>query len=175
MALYELDGVAPQLGVGAWVADSAQVIGKVTLGENASIWFGAVARGDTDTLTIGRNSNIQDLSVLHADSGCPLTIGDNVTVGHQVMLHGCTIGEGSLIGIKSTVLNHAKIGKHCLIGAHALITEYKEIPDRSLVVGSPGKVIRQLTDEEVARLLDNALHYVTNFQRYRLDFRVQPG
>ena len=158
-----------------WVADNATVIGSVVLEHNASVWFNSVVRGDNDLITIGEGSNVQDGSVLHTDEGVRLTIGKNVTVGHQVMLHGCTIGEGSLIGIKSTILNHAKIGKHCLIGAHALITEGKEIPDRSLVVGSPGKVIRQLNDEEVARLLDNALHYVTNFQRYRLDLKVQPG
>jgi carbonic anhydrase/acetyltransferase-like protein (isoleucine patch superfamily) len=158
-----------------WVADNATVIGSVVLEHNASIWFNSVVRGDNDLITIGEGSNVQDDCVLHTDEGVRLTIGKHVTIGHQVMLHGCTIGEGSLIGIKSTVLNHAKIGKHCLIGAHALITENKEIPDRSLVVGSPGKVVRQLTDAEVARLQENALHYVMNFQRYRLDLKVQPG
>ena len=158
-----------------WVAYNATVIGSVVLEHNASVWFNSVVRGDNDLITIGEGSNVQDGSVLHTDEGVRLTVGKNVTIGHQVMLHGCTIGEGSLIGIKSTVLNHAKIGKHCLIGAHALITEGKEIPDRSLVVGSPGKVVRQLTDEEVARLLENALHYVKNFQRYRMDLQVQPG
>lgn len=158
-----------------WVADNASVIGSVVLEHNASVWFNSVVRGDNDLITIGEGSNVQDNSVLHTDEGVRLTVGKNVTIGHQVMLHGCTIGEGSLIGIKSTVLNNAKIGKHCLIGAHALITEGKEIPDRSLVVGAPGKVVRQLTDEEVARLLDNALHYVKNFQRYRLDLKTQAG
>jgi carbonic anhydrase/acetyltransferase-like protein (isoleucine patch superfamily) len=158
-----------------WVADNATVIGSVVLEHNASIWFNSVVRGDNDLITIGEGSNVQDDCVLHTDEGVRLTLGKNVTIGHQVMLHGCSIGEGSLIGIKSTVLNHAKIGKYCLIGAHALITENKEIPDRSLVVGSPGKVVRQLTDAEVARLQENALHYVTNFQRYRLDLKVQPG
>ena len=158
-----------------WVADNAAVIGSVVLEHNASVWFNSVVRADNDLITIGDGSNVQDGSVLHTDAGVRLTIGKNVTVGHQVMLHGCTIGEGSLIGIKATILNHAKIGKHCLIGAHALITEGKEIPDRSLVVGSPGKVLRQLTDEEVGLLLENALHYVKNFQRYRLDLRIQPG
>ena len=158
-----------------WVADNAVVIGSVVLEHNASVWFNCVVRGDNDLITIGDGSNVQDDSVLHTDTGVRLTIGKNVSIGHQVMLHGCTVGEGSLIGIKSTIMNHAKIGKHCLIGAHTLITEGKEIPDRSLVMGSPGKVVRQVTDEEVERMLENALHYVTNFQRFRLDLKVQPG
>jgi carbonic anhydrase/acetyltransferase-like protein (isoleucine patch superfamily) len=157
-----------------WVADNATVVGSVVLEHNASVWFNCVVRGDNDLITIGEGSNVQDGSVLHTDAGVRLTLGRNVSVGHQVMLHGCTVGEGSLIGIKATILNHARIGKHCLIGAHALITEGKEIPDRSLVVGAPGKVLRQLTDEEVERLLGNALHYVENFQRYRLDLETQP-
>jgi carbonic anhydrase/acetyltransferase-like protein (isoleucine patch superfamily) len=150
-----------------WVADNATVIGSVILENNSSVWFNTVVRGDNDLITIGEGSNVQDNSVLHTDEGVKLTVGRNVTIGHQVMLHGCTIGDGSLIGIKATVLNNARIGRHCLIGAHALITEGKEIPDRSLVVGAPGKVVRQLTDEEVQRLLWNAEHYVQNFQRYR--------
>ena len=158
-----------------WVAENATVVGSVILEHNASVWFNTVVRGDNDLITIGEGSNVQDSSVLHTDAGIRLTLAKNVSIGHQVMLHGCTIGEGTLVGIKATVLNHAKIGRHCLIGAHALITEGKEIPDRSLVVGAPGKVVRQLTDEEVARLLENALHYVTNFQRYRLDLQVQPA
>ena len=158
-----------------WVADNATVVGSVVLEHNASIWFNCVVRGDNDLITIGDGSNVQDGSVLHTDEGIRLTIGRNVSIGHQVMLHGCTIGEGSLVGIKSTILNNAKIGRHCIIGAHALITEGKEIPDRSLVMGSPGKVVRQVTDEEVARLAENALHYVKNFQRFRLDLKVQPG
>jgi len=158
-----------------WVADNATVIGSVVLEHNASVWFNCVVRGDNDLITIGDGSNVQDGSVLHTDAGVRLTIGKNVSIGHQVMLHGCTIGEGSLVGIKSTILNHARIGRHCLIGAHALITEGKDIPDRSLVVGSPGKVVRQVTDEEVEQLLGNALHYVENFQRHRLDLKVQPG
>lgn len=158
-----------------WVADNAAVIGSVILEHNASVWFNTVIRGDNDLITVGEGSNVQDNSVLHTDEGVRLTIDRNVTIGHHAMLHGCMVGEGSLIGIKSTILNHAKIGRHCLIGAHALITEGKEIPDRSLVVGSPGKVIRELTDEEVQRLLENALHYVKNFQRYRLDLKSQAG
>lgn len=158
-----------------WVAENATVIGSVILENNASVWFNTVIRGDNDLITIGEGSNVQDNSVLHTDKGVKLTVGRNVTIGHQVMLHGCSIGDGSLIGIKSTVLNNARIGRHCLIGAHALITEGKEIPDRSLVVGSPGKVVRQLTDEEVQHLLENAEHYVKNFQRYRRDFKLQQG
>ena len=156
-----------------WVADNATVVGSVILENNASVWFNTVIRGDNDLITIGEGSNVQDNSVLHTDVGVPLTIGRDVTIGHHVMLHGCSVGDGSLIGIKSTILNHARIGKYCLIGAHALITEGKEVPDRSLVVGSPGKVVRQLTDEEVQRLLENAEHYVRNFQRYRRDFKLQ--
>jgi len=156
-----------------WVANNATVIGSVVLEKDVSIWFNAVVRGDNDLITIGEGSNIQDHSVLHTDEGVKLTIGRNVTVGHHVMLHGCTIGEGSLIGIKSVILNNARIGRHCLIGANALITEGKEIPDRSLVVGAPGKVVRQLTDEEVARLLWNAEHYVNNYKRYQREFKEQ--
>ncbi|HYN26910.1 MAG TPA: gamma carbonic anhydrase family protein [Burkholderiales bacterium] len=154
-----------------WVADNATVIGSVVLEKDVSIWFNAVVRGDNDVITIGERSNIQDHSVLHTDEGVQLIVGSDVTVGHQVMLHGCTIGDGSLIGIKSVILNNASIGKHCLIGANALITEGKEIPDRSLVVGAPGKVVRKLTDEEVARLLWTAEHYVINYKRYQREFR----
>ncbi|HWA14185.1 MAG TPA: gamma carbonic anhydrase family protein [Burkholderiales bacterium] len=156
-----------------WVADNACVIGSVVLEHNSSVWFNTVVRGDNDVITIGEGSNVQDNSVLHTDEGVKLTIGRNVTIGHHVMLHGCAIGDGSLVGIKATVLNNARIGRHCLIGAHALVTEGKEIPDRSLVMGAPGKVVRQLTDEEVARLLWNAEHYVQNFQRYRRELRPQ--
>jgi carbonic anhydrase/acetyltransferase-like protein (isoleucine patch superfamily) len=156
-----------------WVADNATVIGSVVLEHHSSIWFNTVVRGDNDLITIGEGSNVQDNSVLHTDEGVKLTIGRNVTIGHHAMLHGCTVGEGSLIGIKATILNHARIGKHCLIGAHALITEGKEIPDRSLVVGAPGKVVRPLTDEEVERLLWNAEHYVQNFQRYLKGLKPQ--
>lgn len=156
-----------------WVAPNATVVGSVVLEHNASVWFNAVIRGDNDLITLGEGSNVQDHAVLHTDEGVQLTVGKDVTIGHHVMLHGCEIGEGSLVGIKATVLNHAKVGRHCLIGAHALVTEGKVIPDRSLVVGAPAKVVRQLTDEEVARLLWNAEHYVQNFRRYRRDFKVQ--
>ncbi len=166
MALYELDGKAPELGAGAWVADSAQVMGAVVLGENASVWFGAVIRGDTETIRIGVNSNIQDLSVLHADIGFPLTIGDNVTVGHQVMLHGCTVGDNSLIGIQAVILNNAKIGKNSIVGAGSVVTEGKEFPDNSLIIGSPAKVVRTLDDAAAAKLKVSAEHYVLNAQRF---------
>ena len=167
MPCYRLGDKSPQLGKDAWIADNATVIGDVRLGDKASIWFGAVARGDNDPITIGANSNIQDGSVLHTDEGVPMNIGANVTVGHLVMLHGCTVGENSLIGIKSVILNRAVIGKNCIIGANSLIPEGKVIPDRSLVMGSPGKVVRELSDEEVGRLQASADHYAHNAQRYR--------
>jgi carbonic anhydrase/acetyltransferase-like protein (isoleucine patch superfamily) len=166
MAIYELDGNEPSLGEGAWVADSATVLGAVELGENASVWFGAVIRGDTETIKVGRNSNIQDLSVLHADIGSPLTIGDNVTVGHQVMLHGCTVGDNSLIGIQAVVLNNARIGRNCIVGAGSVVTEGKEFPDNSLIIGSPAKVVRTLDDAAAARLKQSAEHYVDNARRF---------
>jgi carbonic anhydrase/acetyltransferase-like protein (isoleucine patch superfamily) len=152
-----------------FIADNATVIGSVILEQNASIWFNAVLRGDNDLITIGENSNIQDGSVLHTDSGIPLTVGKNVTVGHKVMLHGCEIGEGSLVGINSVILNGAKIGKNCLIGANSLIAEGKVIPDGSMVMGSPGKIVRQLTPEQMRGLEMGAQHYVENFKRYRLE------
>ncbi|WP_066708881.1 gamma carbonic anhydrase family protein [Curvibacter delicatus] len=167
MAIYELDGQAPKLAEGTWVADSAQVIGKVTLEENVSVWFGTVIRGDSEKIHIGRGSNIQDASVLHADAGVPLTLGENVSVGHQVMLHGCTVGDGSLIGIGAVVLNHAKIGKNCLVGAGALVTEGKEFPDGSMILGSPAKAVKQLSPEQIAGLQHIAAHYVENARQYR--------
>ncbi len=171
MAIYELDGVAPRLSEGAWVADSAQVIGDVEMGENSSIWYGAVARGDTATLRIGRNSNVQDLSVLHADAGKPLTIGDNVTVGHQVMLHGCTIGDGSLIGIQAVILNGARIGRNCIVGAGSVVTEGKEFADNSLIIGSPAKLVRTLDEEALANRSRSADNYVANARRHRTGLR----
>ncbi|MBI5861123.1 MAG: gamma carbonic anhydrase family protein [Rhodocyclales bacterium] len=167
MPLYSLSDRRPVIGQNTWVAPNATIIGDVRLGDNASIWWNAVLRGDNDPISIGAHSNIQDGSVLHTDEGVPLTVGANVTVGHLVMLHGCTIGDGSLIGIKSVILNHAVIGENCLIGANSLIPEGRVIPPRSLVMGSPGKVVRELTDEEVARLLYSAQHYVANARRYR--------
>ena len=167
MAIYEFDGVAPQIAGSAWVADSAQVMGNVVLGEDTSVWFGTVIRGDTDCITIGAGSNIQDASVLHADFGQPLVVGARVTVGHQVMLHGCTIGDESLIGIGAIVLNGAKIGRNCLVGAGALVTEGKEFPDGSLIVGSPAKAVRVLTPEQIEGLRQSAQHYIDNARRFR--------
>ena len=167
MAIYELDGIAPRIADSAWVADSAQVMGNVELGEQVGVWFGTVIRGDTEVIRIGARSNIQDASVLHADIGKPLTIGEDVTVGHMVMLHGCTIGDGSLIGIGAVVLNGAKIGKGCLVGAGSLVTENKEFPDGSMIMGSPAKVVRQLTEEQIAGLRLGAQGYVGNAKRFR--------
>ncbi|MCT9809305.1 gamma carbonic anhydrase family protein [Acidovorax sp. Be4] len=167
MAIYELDGLVPQVAASAWVADSAQVIGDVRLGEDVSIWFGSVLRGDADSLHIGAGSNIQDASVLHADLGKPLVVGERVTVGHQVMLHGCTIGDESLIGIGAVILNGAKIGKNCLVGAGALVTEGKEFPDGSMIIGSPAKVVRQLSPEQIEGLRKSAQHYIDNARRYK--------
>ncbi len=167
MAVYELDGTVPRIADSAWVADSAQVIGDVELAADVSIWFGTVIRGDTATIRIGSGSNIQDGSVLHADVGKPLTIGSNVTVGHKVMLHGCTVGDGSLIGIGAVVLNGARIGKGCIVGAGALVTEGKEFPDGSMIIGSPAKAVRELTPEQSEGLRQSALHYVANAQRFR--------
>jgi carbonic anhydrase/acetyltransferase-like protein (isoleucine patch superfamily) len=152
-----------------FIADNATVIGSVILEDECSVWFNAVIRGDNEPIAVGARSNIQDGSVLHTDEGVPLTLGPEVTVGHMVMLHGCTIGEGSLIGIKAVILNHAVIGRECLIGANTLIAEGKTIPDRSLVVGSPGKVLRTLSDAEVGRLRWTAAHYVENARRYLRD------
>ena len=167
MAIYAIDGVAPHIAATAWVADSAQVMGQVELGEGASVWFGAVVRGDTDRITIGAGSNIQDASVLHADAGQPLLLGERVTVGHQVVLHGCTIGDESLIGIGAVVPNGAKIGKNCLVGAGALVTEGKEFPDGSMILGSPAKAVRQLTPAQIEGLRQSARHYTDNARRFR--------
>jgi carbonic anhydrase/acetyltransferase-like protein (isoleucine patch superfamily) len=167
MAVYALDRVAPRVAPSAWIADSAQVMGAVELGEWVSVWFGAVVRGDTESITIGRGSNIQDGSVLHADVGKPLVIGENVTVGHKVMLHGCTVGDGSLIGIGAVVLNGAKIGRGCLVGAGALVTEGKEFADGSMVIGSPAKAVRMLTPEQQQGLIHSAEHYIENAARFR--------
>ena len=164
--IYALGTKTPQLLGNNYVAPNASVIGDVVLGRNASVWWNVVIRGDNDTITLGENVNIQDGSVLHTDEGVPLTLADGVSVGHMAMLHGCTVNEGSLIGIKAVVLNRAIIGRDCLIGANSLIPEGKVIPDRSLVVGSPGRVVRQLSDEEVANVRRIAAHYVDNAARY---------
>ncbi len=174
MSLYALGDKQPQLPPEGeyWIAPNAVVIGDVILRPGASVWFGVTIRGDNDPITIGEDSNVQDGSVLHTDVGIPLTIGRGVTVGHKVMLHGCTIGDNSLIGINAVVLNRARIGRNCIIGAGAIITEGKEIPDNSLVVGAPGKVIRTLDDAAVAMLKMSAEHYVQNWKRYGRDLRA---
>lgn len=174
MTVYSLGATSPQTPENGeyWIAPNAAVMGNVILRNNSSIWWGAVVRGDNDPIEIGENSNVQDGSVLHTDLGSPLTIGANVTIGHMVMLHGCTIGDGSLIGIGSIILNGAKIGRNCLIGAGALITEGKEIPDNSMVVGAPGKVIREIGEQHALILQASALHYVENWKRYRAELRA---
>lgn len=164
---YELDTRIPELsGEGQFVADNASVIGSVRLMDKSSVWFNVVIRGDNELITIGPESNVQDGSVLHTDPGIPLTLGRGVTVGHKAMLHGCDIGDYSLIGINAVVLNGAKIGKHCLIGANTLIPEGMEIPDGSMVVGSPGKIKRELNDNQKKMLEMSAQHYVQNGARY---------
>lgn len=171
--LYQLEDRRVETRGDCFVADNATVVGSVVLGHDVSVWFNVVIRGDTDRIVIGDNSNIQDGSVLHTDEGIELRIGRDVTVGHKVMLHGCTIGDNSLIGINAVILNKARIGRNCLIGANALITEGKEIPDGSLVMGAPGKVVRQLTEEEISGLRHAAEHYVENGRRYREHLKRQ--
>ena len=163
---YDLEDKKPKNSGENWVAPNATIIGDVTLEKNSSVWFNAVIRGDNENIHVGEGSNVQDGSVLHTDPGCPLRIGKDVTIGHIVMLHGCTIGDNSLIGIGAVILNNAKIGNNCIIGAKALITENKEIPDNSLVVGAPGRVVRKLTDEEIGKITENAKHYQDNWKRY---------
>ena len=165
--LYKLGEDRPINEADYYVAENATVLGKVKLCKESSVWFGAIIRGDTELITIGERSNVQDGSVLHTDIGFPLNIGKDVTIGHKVMLHGCTIGDGSLIGINSVVLNGAKIGKGCLIGANALITEGTEIPDGSLVMGSPGKIRGELNDDQKQGLIISAHHYVNNSKRFK--------
>ena len=166
--IYDLEKNVPEISADSWVAPNAIIIGKVKLEKNSSIWFNAVLRGDIEKIVIGDNSNIQDGSVLHTDPGYPLTVGKGVTVGHMVMLHGCEISDDTLIGIGSTILNKAKIGKNCIIGANTLVTENKVIPDNSLVLGSPGKVVRKVTDDEIKVIRENAKHYVKNSKRYKI-------
>lgn len=166
MTVYALDGISPELADESWTAPSADVIGRVRLLHHASVWFGAVLRGDNEWITIGEGSNVQDGCVLHTDMGAPLMIGSHCTIGHKAILHGCVIGDNSLIGMGAVVLNHAVIGKNCLIGAHALIAEGKIIPDNSLVVGAPGKIIRTLNDVDVLGLRKSAEGYVRNWQHF---------
>jgi len=167
MAVYQLDVLIPQIADSAWVADNAQVMGDVQMAPDSSVWFSSVVRGDTATIRIGEGTNIQDGSVLHADVGMPLTLGKHVTVGHMVQLHGCMVGDESLIGIGAIVLNGAKIGKKCLVGAGSLVTEGKEFPDGSMILGSPAKVVRQLTPEQIEGLRRSAQHYVNNKNRFK--------
>ncbi|ABA50820.1 bacterial transferase hexapeptide repeat protein [Burkholderia pseudomallei 1710b] len=159
VTIYKLGENAPSIHESVFVADSATIVGKVVLEENASVWFGATIRGDNEPITVGAGSNVQEGAVLHTDPGCPLTIAPNVTVGHQAMLHGCTIGEGSLIGIQAVILNRAVIGRNCLVGAGAVITEGKAFPDNSLILGAPAKVVRTLSDEDIARMHMNTKSY----------------
>ena len=172
MAVYALDGISPALDPDSWVAHSADVIGKVRLAEHASIWFGAVARGDNEWIEIGTGSNVQDGCVLHSDMGAPLKIGRNCTLGHRAVVHGCSIGEQTLVGMGAVILNRAVIGARCLIGAHALIPEGKIIPDGSLVVGAPGRVARALSVEEQEKLLHAAHGYVRNWRRFKDGLRL---
>lgn len=167
MAIYQLGSDVPQIDPSAYVTDSANLIGKVILGPHVSIWFGATLRGDNEPVTVGENSNLQEGCVAHCDIGYPLTIGKNVTVGHQAMLHGCTIGDGSLIGIQAVILNGAKIGKNCLVGAGALITEGKEFPDNSLIIGSPAKAVRTLTEANIAGLKASSATYVERAKYFK--------
>jgi carbonic anhydrase/acetyltransferase-like protein (isoleucine patch superfamily) len=166
MALYELDGSAPILAAESWVAPDAVLIGKVRLDQDASVWWGSVLRGDNELIHIGARSNVQDHCMFHTDMGYPLTIGEGCTIGHRVMLHGCTVGENSLVGIGAIVLNGTKIGRNCIIGAHCLLPENKDIPDNSMVMGSPGRVVRQLADKDVAMVKRIAEHYAANWRRY---------
>jgi carbonic anhydrase/acetyltransferase-like protein (isoleucine patch superfamily) len=173
MTLYTLDHLRPEIHATAWVADSAQLIGRVVLEAEASVWFGVIARADSgDAMRIGRGSNVQEASVLHADPGMPLTIGENVTIGHKAMLHGCTVGDGSLIGIGAIVLNRAVIGRHCLVGAGALVTQDKTFPDGSMILGSPAKVVKMLSPAEIEGLARSAAHYRANAQRFRLGLKA---
>jgi carbonic anhydrase/acetyltransferase-like protein (isoleucine patch superfamily) len=165
--LYQLAKHRPNLHPSAWVADNAAVIGQVHLAENSSVWFGCTLRGDTDELFIGQGSNIQDGSVLHTDHGVKLRIGDNVTVGHQVMLHGCTIGDNTLVGIQAVILNRAVIGKNSIVGAGSLVPEGKVFPDGVLLLGSPAKVVRELNPAEIALITASAKHYQANAAHYR--------
>ncbi|MDR0440962.1 MAG: gamma carbonic anhydrase family protein [Candidatus Accumulibacter sp.] len=172
MSVHALGDLVPNIHPQTWIAPNASVIGQVHLEKNVSVWWGCVLRGDIDLLYVGENTNIQDGSILHTDPGLQVIVGPNVTVGHGVILHGCAVGEGSLIGMGATLLNRAVIGKECLIGANTLIPEGKTIPDRSLVVGVPGRIVRQLTDEEIANIAYGNRHYVENWQRYQRESRL---
>lgn len=171
MAIYQLDDIAPRIAASAWVADSAQVIGNVELEDEASVWFGSVLRGDNETMRIGARCNVQDGAILHSDPGFPLTLAAGVSVAHQVMLHGCSIGEGSLVAIQAVVLNGARIGRNCIVGAGSVVTPGKEFPDGSMILGSPAKLVRPLTADEIGNLKRIADHYVANARRFRAGLR----
>jgi carbonic anhydrase/acetyltransferase-like protein (isoleucine patch superfamily) len=171
MAIYQLGEHAPEIDASAYVADSATLIGKVTLAENTSVWSGATIRGDNERITIGHGSNVQEGTVMHTDMGYPLNIGANVTIGHQAMLHGCTVGDGSLIGIQAVILNGAKIGKGCLVGAGALVTEGKEFPDYSLIIGAPAKAVRTLGPDDITRLELSAASYVARGRLFKSELK----
>jgi carbonic anhydrase/acetyltransferase-like protein (isoleucine patch superfamily) len=172
MTLYALDGERPDIAVDSWIAPEASVIGKVVIEAGVSVWFGACLRGDNEVIWISEGTNVQENCVMHTDKGFPLSIGAGCTIGHKVMLHGCTIGENTLIGMGVIVLNGAKIGKNCLIGAGALITENKTIPDGSLVMGTPGKVARELDDKAIMGLRASALHYQDNMRLFKAGLSV---
>lgn len=165
--IYALDGVAPEIAATAWVAPGAKLIGRIALRDEANVWFNAVLRGDNELIEIGPRSNVQDGCVLHTDPGCPLTIGAECTIGHNVILHGCTIEEGALIGMGATILNRARIAKGCLVGANALVTEGKEFPENSLIVGSPAKAVRELTPDALNGIRLSAAGYVARAKRFR--------
>ena len=167
MAVYKLGAKVPHVPASAWVANEATVIGEVHLGEGANIWPGAVLRGDNEPIRVGAGTNIQEGAVLHADPGTPLTIGDHVSIGHQAMLHGCTVGDGSLVGIQAVVMNNAVIGRDCLVGAGAIVTEGKTFPDRALILGSPARMLRELTDADIAAMRANAADYVKRQEMYK--------
>ena len=167
MTVYSLDGASPQIAEDSWIAPDANVIGKIVIEEGASVWFGATLRGDNEEIVIGKGSNVQENTIMHTDMGYPLTVGEGCTIGHKALLHGCTIGDNTLIGMGAVILNGAKIGKNCLIGANALITENKVIPDGSLVMGSPGKVVRELDEQGIQGLRASALNYQQNMRRFR--------
>ena len=172
--IYALDGIVPQIDPTAWVAPGCHIIGRIVLEAEVGVWFNVTMRGDNEPIVIGRGSNVQENCVLHTDMGCPLTVGADCTIGHKAMLHGCTIGEGSLVGIQAIVLNGAIIGRECLIGAGALIPEGKVIPDRSLVMGAPGKVVRQLSDQEAAAIRRGCAQYAERARRYERELQRLP-
>ena len=172
MTIFALRDITPQVDPDAWVAPGAAVIGRVQLGAGVSVWFGAVLRGDNEPIVVGPGTNLQEHVICHTDMGAPLTVGPDCTIGHRATLHGCTIGEGTLIGMGATVLNHAVIGRNCLIGAGALVTEGKEIPDGSLVMGVPARVVRPLSEDQIAGLLRSAEGYRRNADRFRAELRV---